>query len=157
MAILQNLSEDINSGKLPDISGLDERRTKLINALSTPKEKVAYFHGCTLNLTSMNETEQIFYICEGCENETDEDDLLICQCCAMFCHAGHKLKPFNLGRPHKALCDCGSGKLNESKFINNNNPLKKAGDKLDQECSIVFIEESMRGEEVFNECMDQVY
>jgi hypothetical protein len=82
---------------------LPAERKAVMEQLKSSKEKVAYKMGCTYNATGARRTNQVVYSCEDCEKDL-EDETIICECCAIFCHAGHKIKKGNLGRPIQSSC-----------------------------------------------------
>ena len=55
--------------------------------------------------------------------------------CALFCHAGHKLAIGGYGVDTKMICDCGSGKFDDCKTLNDCCPIKKL--RFKTSCSVM--------------------
>lgn len=68
--------------------------------------------------------KQRMFHCLECSN-SEESIHAMCFICRDTCHAGHKYVPCDKGNPITAVCDCGKGKYNGFKTLNNNNPLIK--------------------------------
>ena len=80
--------------------------------------------GCTYNITGFRELNQAFMLCETCEIITGED-VVVCLCCAEFCHKGHKMMKGNKGRKSRVVCSCGSNTFPKCPVNDQDNPLIK--------------------------------
>jgi antitoxin component of RelBE/YafQ-DinJ toxin-antitoxin module len=78
-----------NGDEIP-LENLTEEEQKIISQLRDSDARTAYKIGCTYNITGFRELNQEFLLCESCEKTTGED-VVICLCCAEFCHKGHRL------------------------------------------------------------------
>ena len=68
----------------------------------------------------------------------EEEDVGLCECCALFCHQGHRLKRGAYGKAARTFCDCGAGSFDNIKTLNDQNHLRNVfRDRNDwNECSL---------------------
>ena len=129
----------LERGDAIELEGLNEEEQKVIDKLSDNDQRIAYKVGCTYNITGFREFDQVYMLCETCEYTTGED-VIVCLCCAEFCHAGHRLMKGNKGKRSRVVCSCGSNTFPECPVNDKDNPLIKirGQDSLPAtECSLI--------------------
>ena len=118
---------------------LNYEEQEVVDQFSDNNQRIAYKIGCTHNITGFREFNQEYMLCETCEKITGED-VIVCLCCAEFCHAGHKLMKGNKGKRSRIVCSCGSNTFPECPVNDKDNPLIKirGQDSLPAtECSLI--------------------
>jgi len=114
--------DKLHAGQKFDETRAEPGKMEVIGNLMADKLKWAYNVGCTFNVTGFSPSPQYFYVCKDCEKETLEE-VGICECCALFCHAGHKVVIGAYAKKVKTQCDCGGGVLDGVPKLNSGNPL----------------------------------
>ena len=84
----------------------------------------AFKVGCTYGISLQKQFCQPFFVCTECNQQEDDENLVVCLMCAMICHAGHKLLPGNYGKDTKIVCDCGQGKFSKCEGLNSKCPVE---------------------------------
>ena len=79
---------------------------------------------CTFNRFLYVPFAQRYFTCSTCS----QGPLLVCEPCALLCHAGHTLSLENYGRPSLVVCECGKGRFRGVSGLNSGNPLGKHAD-----------------------------
>ena len=112
----------LSTGEKIDFDELDDDEAAVIPKLSNSDAQVAYKIGCTYNITKFRELNQEYMLCETCETFTGED-VVVCLCCAEFCHQGHRMMKGNKGRKGRVVCSCGSNIFPDCPKSDKGNPL----------------------------------
>ena len=129
----------LERGDAIELEGLDEEQQEVVDKLSENDQRIAYKVGCTYNITGFREFDQEYMLCETCEQTTGED-VIVCLCCAEFCHAGHRLMKGNKGKRSRIVCSCGSNTFPDCPVNDIENPLIKIrGQETlpETECSLI--------------------
>ena len=113
----------LEAGENIDFETFEESEADVMKKLTNSDAKIAYKIGCTYNITGFRELNQQYMLCETCENITGED-VVVCLCCAEFCHSGHSLMKGNKGRRSRVVCSCGSNTFKDCPTNDKTNPLK---------------------------------
>lgn len=85
----------------------------------------AYRVGCSYGVGLFKRMRQPYYQCLTCLEATGKEELGVCQVCAVFCHAGHKLQPASQDLFILSVCDCGKGGFDSCEGLNSENPVEK--------------------------------
>ena len=129
----------LERGEAIELEDLNYEEQEVVDQFSDNNQRIAYKIGCTHNITGFREFNQEYMLCETCEKITGED-VIVCLCCAEFCHAGHKLMKGNKGKRSRIVCSCGSNTFPECPVNDKDNPLIKirGQDSLPAtECSLI--------------------
>lgn len=129
----------LEGGKKVEFENLTDDESAVLQKLPNMDAQLAYKVGCTYNITGFRELNQQYMLCETCEEITGED-VVVCLCCAEFCHRGHRMMKGNKGRRGRVVCSCGSNIFPECPKSDQGNPLVniKNADEIPQtQCCIV--------------------
>ena len=126
--IAQKIKENIKymkaleASKKIEFDSIEEDKEDVMGKLTSKNAQTAYKIGCTYNITGFRELYQQYMLWETCEIITGED-VVVCLCCAEFCHKGHKLMKGNKGRRSRVVCSCGSNTFPDCPVNDKGNPL----------------------------------